>query len=383
MAESLEHAGPRVERRSAVVLGAATDDDGGSFALGGHRELGAQPALPDAGLTRDHREDGMVCGLLEEAGECGQLVVAADQGPAELTRRRRGAAHRGAMRAPLRGNAGPLQPGVLAQYGGLQRPQLRTRLDPELVGQQLAYLSQHLQRVGLPTRPRQRQGTQSPQSLAKRIGGGQHLELTGHHGVPAQAERRDCTVLEGDRPQLLQPGALGQRGRSILELGVGHAAPERQRRGEVLEQGLQPLHRRPVRRHARTETFVGRAHRCFEGGCVQRVVGEQQRVAGLLGDQHLRRCPRGAIRLERTAQAGDVPLQRRGHCGRRFLAPQQVHDRVRRHRPSAVHRERGEQCPLLARAEIDRSPVRLGLGRSQDADAHGGRLWCGQALHAS
>ena len=287
------------------------------------------------------------------------------------------------MWAPLRGNTGPRQPRVLAQDGGLQRTQLRAGLESELLGQQLAHLSQHLERVGLPARSRQRQRAEPPQSLAKRIGGGEHLELSGHHRVPAEAQGRHGTVLEGDRPQLLQPSALRQRGRCVLELGVGQAPPQRQRRGEVLEESVQIFHRGAVRSHTGAQALVCPTHRCLEGGCVEGVIGEQQRVAGLLGGEHLRGRTRGAVRLERTAQTRDVPLQRGSHRCRRRLAPQEVHDRVRGHGATTVHRERGQQRSLLARAEIDRGPVRLGLGGSQDADAHGCRLWCGQAVHAS
>ena len=74
---------------------------------------------------------------------------------------------------------------------------------------------------------------------------------------------------------------------------------------------------------------------------VERVVGEQQRITVLLGDENLGGGPWGPLRLEGAAQPCDVPLKRGGHrCGRR-LAPEQVDDRVGRHRPAAVHRERG------------------------------------------
>ena len=53
--EGAEHAGPRIERRSTVVLRAAADDDGDALVLGSHRQLSAQPALPDAGLAKDEQ----------------------------------------------------------------------------------------------------------------------------------------------------------------------------------------------------------------------------------------------------------------------------------------------------------------------------------------
>ena len=83
--QSPQNAGPGVERRSSVVLGAPADDHGDAFVLCSQRELRTEPALPGAGLTGDPREHGMVGGLLEYADECGQLVVTADQGPAEMT----------------------------------------------------------------------------------------------------------------------------------------------------------------------------------------------------------------------------------------------------------------------------------------------------------
>ena len=102
------------------------------------------------------------------------------------------------------------------------------RFEAQLVGEQLAHLAQHLEGVGLPPRARQGQGAQAPEPLAQRVGRRQHLQLAGHHRVPAEPERGDGTVLERHRPQLLEPGPFGLRGGCVLELGVGQPAPQRE-----------------------------------------------------------------------------------------------------------------------------------------------------------
>ena len=276
---------------------------------------------------------------------------------------------------PLEG-AGPFEGRVLTKYGGLQCSQLGTGLEPELLGEQFTHLTEHLERVGLPAGSRQCQSPQPPEPLAQRIGRREHLELAGYHRVPAEAERRHRPVLERDGLELLEPAPLGLRGGCVFELGVGQTTPQRQDRREVGEQGLERLGRRQVSGDAATELSVSGTDDRLEPVRVQRIVGEQERVAGLLGDQHLRGCARWSVGLECAAQAGDVPLQRGGHGRRRRLAPEQVDDRVREDGSSSVHRERGQQRALLARAEVDRGPVQPGLGGSQDADVHAGNI-CG------
>ena len=373
VAEVAEHAGPGIERWRALVLGAPADEHPDS--LGGRRgrQLRAQPALADAGFACDHGEDRTVVGLLEQPDQGRELVVPADQRPRELTwpRRRRSVLRDRSRRRPLQGR-------VLTQHRGLQGTQLGPGLDAQLVGQQLTHLPEHLERVRLAPGPGQGQRAQPPQAFAQRVRRGQHLELAGHHRVSPETQGGHGAVLERDRPQLLQPGPLRLRGGSVLELGVGQPAPQRERVVQRGEQLLEPLCRRPGRhsrpQQSRPQPVVGRAHGRLEPCGVEGLLRQEQGVARLLGDQHLRRRARWPVGLERTPQPGDVPLQRGGDRGWRVLAPEQIDERVLAHRLSPAHGERGEQRALLARAEVDRGPVEPGLGGSQDADAHVRRI---------
>ena len=340
-------------------------------AVGGRGELGAQPALADAGLAGDHGEHRAApptARAARRARRAGRRGRRAATRTAVCSDRWRCAA------AGVGRRGGPLEGRVLAEHGGLQRAQLGTRLETELVGEQLAHLPQHLERVGLPSRAGQGQGAQAPEPLAQRVRRGQHLELAGHHRVPTEPERRDGPVLERDRAQLLEPGPLGLRGRCVLELGVGQPAPQRE---PVVERARTAPRARSAARSAVMPVpsrWCTAADRRLEAGGVEGVLGQDQRVAGLLGDQHLRRRARWPVGLERAAQPGDVPLQGGGDGGRWRLAPEQVDERVLADRLAAAHREGGQQRPLLARAEVDRGPVDPGLGGSQDADAHVRRI---------
>ena len=380
VAEPGQHAGPGVERRRALVLRAATGHDHHPHPPRSGGELGAEPALADARVAGDDGEGGPVAGLVEQPDERGELVVPADQWPGRLAGPARSGGRRcGSFRDGVRlaHRLVPLQGWVLLQHGGLQCAQLRSGLETELVGQQVPHLTQHLERVGLPARPGQGQGAKTPQPFTQRVRRREHLELAGHHRVAPQAERRHGSVLERDRPELVEAGPLGLRGRSVLELGVRHPAPERQGGVEVREVGLQVRRGRYGDDPADAEPLVDRADQLLEASSVQGVLTQRQRVAGSLRDEHLRRRPRGPVRLERLAQPGDVPLQRGGHRRRRRITPEQVDQRVRSNRTARVQREGGDQGALLAWAEVDRCPVEADLGGSQDSDAHQRRICAG------
>jgi hypothetical protein len=210
--EVAQHAGPGIERRSALVLGAPADHHGDPLGLRVCGELGAQPALADAGLAGQHREDGLLLRALEQPDEGAELVVAAHEWPAEPGRSpwcRRGARRRRLRtRGPALGRR-PGESGVLPEHGCLQLAQLGARLQPELLGEDLAHLAEHLEGVGLPSGPGQRERAKAPEALAQRVRRRQHLQLAGHHRVPTQGETGHGAVLERRRPQLLEPAAFG------------------------------------------------------------------------------------------------------------------------------------------------------------------------------
>ena len=95
-----------------------------------------------------------------------------------------------------------------------------------------------------------------------------------------------------------------------------------------------------------------------------------QRVAGALGDQDRRRARAGRSGSRARRSPATYPCSVPVTPGGRRVGPEQADQGVGRDRAAAVQRERGEQGPLLARAEVDRVSVEPGLGRAQYAHPH-------------
>ena len=75
--------------------------------------------------------------------------------------------------------------------------------------------------------------------------------------------------------------------------------------------------------------------------------------------------------LEHAAQPGEVRVQRALGGARRLAAPDQVGQRVGRHRPAGGQRQGGDHRARLARAEVDVRPaVVQDAAATQDADPH-------------
>ena len=164
---------------------------------------------------------------------------------------------------------------VLAQDGGLQLAQLRSRLQSELVVEHLADLAQRVERVRLPPRPGEGQRPQRPEPLAQRVRRGQRLELGRDGAVVTEGERGDGPVLERDPAQLLEPGPLGDGGGRVLEVDVRDPAPERQRLVEVGDRRGQVRSRTSAggsqTGSALAEPAVDGGDRAVEPGGVERV----------------------------------------------------------------------------------------------------------------
>ena len=172
VAELAEHAGPRVERRRTLVLRAAPDEHGHA-----HRPGAPRRARRTAGSCRSRARRSPTA----KAGcspDCSSSPTSAaswssrpTSGQANSVAVRRGTGSRWCRndrRAGCR-EARATERGILPQHGGLQRAQLGARLETELLGEQLAHLAQHLERVGLSARAGQGQGTQAPQPFAQRV----------------------------------------------------------------------------------------------------------------------------------------------------------------------------------------------------------------------
>jgi len=92
--------------------------------------------------------------------------------------------------------------GRLAQHGLLQGAHLGPRVEPELVGEQLAVAAQHVQGIDLPAGADQRQRLQRPGALAQRVPGCGLLGRGQHGGVLTQGEQAERGVLLGRGAQV-------------------------------------------------------------------------------------------------------------------------------------------------------------------------------------
>ncbi len=152
----------------------------------------------------------------------------------------RGAADEGAERHPRPGRpcagtrpgAGPTAQ-LLAQHPPLQLPQLRRRVEPELVGEPGAQPGEGRQRVALPAGGDQRLHQYADGPLAQRLGGHQRLELGDRLRGPAHRQQRLRVLLAAAGLQLGQPRDLGLQ-RGVVQLGVRLAPPQRQRRAQTV-----------------------------------------------------------------------------------------------------------------------------------------------------
>jgi hypothetical protein len=117
----------------------------------------------------------------------------------------------------------------LGEDVGLQLPQRRAGVEAGLGAQHRGSPPQLRQRVALPAGPVERQREQPPGLLAQRGRRDEGLQVGSCGARPAEGDRGVGAALEGDQPQLLQPGRLAARPGRPGDLGVGGAAPQRQR----------------------------------------------------------------------------------------------------------------------------------------------------------
>jgi hypothetical protein len=167
----------------------------------------------------------------------------------------------------------------------VQRAQLRTRLDAELIDQQPPAGREDVERLGLAAGAVQREHQLPTQALAQRVLGDQRLELRGDLAVTAQSQPRLHVVLEGGDPLLLQAPDRLLGPRLVAQVGERRAAPQRQRLGQhvggVLRAGRLPRAGRQL----------------LEARDVQLLGTDPRHVARAHGDDHRRPRPVGLDRL--------------------------------------------------------------------------------------
>ena len=202
-----------------------------------------------------------------------------------------------------------------------------------------------LERLGLASRPIQREHQLPAQALAQRMLGDERLELAHELAMAAIREVRINRVLERAQPQLLQPPDRRRGERLVGDVGQRRPVPERERlaSGAIRDEPLEAAHVEVVRRDAQ---LVAAPAREDLGGVP--VTGS----------------------VEQLAQPRNVLLEHLRRARRRLLAPQRLDQLVGRHGPVRVQREHGQQRALLGGAESDGSPLDAGPNGAEEADGH-------------
>jgi len=370
---------PGPVRRRALVLRAAAHHRPPRSPAGPLRQLGGQPALADARLADEGGVGrGSAVDRVQERLQRRQLVLTADDltGPGadgDHGRRRRRALRRDRCRdGVVHGRLGPRESRVLSQHRRLQVTQFDAGLEAELVGEHGAHRGECLQSIRLAAGTGQRNGAEAPQPLAERMGRRERLELGRDGRVVPEGQRGHSPVLDRHEAQVVEPGTLGHRGRSVLQLGVRTAAPQVDgfvERVHGVHQGLARQPDRPEERGTCEQPVLG-AHRGCEPPGVGRLRGQPEGIAGRDGHQHLGGTPPLAVRLQDAAEVRDVALQRARNARWRLLSPEHVDDGVHGDGPAQREREGAEQRPLLGCPEIH---VRIGKPRldgAEDQDLH-------------
>ena len=242
----------------------------------------------------------------------------------------------------------PAEARVLGEDLLLERPQLGSGLDPELLDEHVARVLVGAQRVGLPARPVQREHQQLAEPLPDRVLLGEPLGLDRDRRVPAPFQIDRELGLQRDEVQLLEPLALGLRPRLVRDVGEGLAPPEGEGVGEVDAGVVEPA---PLPRLDRGGDVA------LEPGGIHLLGRDVEDVAGRPGDQDGRRRAGGAVRLEHPAQVGHVGLEGRRRRGRRLAVPELVDQPVDGDDPSRLQQEQRQQGPVFGRAELHAGPA--------------------------
>jgi hypothetical protein len=188
-------------------------------------------------------------------------------------------------------------------------------------------LAHRRQGVALAAFAVQRQREQAPGLLAPRVVGQVSTQVRDDTGGTTERQRRGGAAFDRDQPQFLEPVDFGSRPVLVGELGVGGAAPQRQRavqHGQVAAEHL------------------------LEPPGVH--VGCEQRVTRALGDQQRRRSPGWTVRLQGFAQSSDERLHRADSSVRRVF-PQVGDEGAHRHNPAPRDQQPGQHGALLRAAE--------------------------------
>ena len=131
-------------------------------------------------------------------------------------------------------DAGRVQRFVLREDRPLEPAQLRSRIEAEFLGQDVAAVLEDAQRVGLPPGAIQGDHELAPESFAQRVRGDERFELDDRFAHVAELEFELDPFLDGLEPQLGQAGDRRLRELLVGEVGERVTPPQRLACGEQL-----------------------------------------------------------------------------------------------------------------------------------------------------
>ena len=196
-----------------------------------------------------------------------------------------------------RGGLRQIQGRVLAEDRQLKLPELRARLNRQLLGKQRAPGAVGFQRLGLAAGPVQREHQLPAEPLAQGMLGNQLLKLGTEGAVSAERQLRLDPVLHRGQAARLEPLHLEPGKRFELKIGQRPAAPQRLR---VAQQ-----HRGPARITV-LQRVTALGHPLVECVQVQLALFDAEQVPGRAGEQprlgrHRWRAPCAAGRSAHAA----------------------------------------------------------------------------------
>jgi hypothetical protein len=123
---------------------------------------------------------------------------------------------------------------LLAQDPARELPQLRRRLDPELVDEQPSALVVETDRLRLPASPVEGEHQLRPELLPQGMCANELLELADERPVRSELQVGGDSPLERGQPELLQAADRGLGERVVGEVRQRRPSPQRERLPQVL-----------------------------------------------------------------------------------------------------------------------------------------------------
>ena len=206
---------------------------------------------------------------------------------------------------------------LLAQDAARELPQLRRRLDPELVDEQPTALVVETDRLRLPASPVEREHQLRAELLAQWVSADELLELADECPVRAELQVGGDSPLERAQPELLQAADRGLGEGVVGEVRQRRPSPQRERLPQVLGG------RASVAAFELARSGVDHA---LEALCIERVRLDTDEIPGRPSLED-----RLGLGPEPLAQLGDVVANLAGGSGRRRTVVERVDELLDRY----------------------------------------------------